>query len=89
MATWLLVLILIFSYLFAGAVIASVWEKIELELLKFGYDIHPWLSIKYWPDPSWYTDWDFVVLCILFWPFFLLIVFCEGVYLLIRKIVGL
>lgn len=89
MATWVLVLILIFSYLFIGAVIASVWEKVELELLKLRYDIHPWMSIKYYPNPSWYTDWDYVALCIIFWPFFLLILLCKCIYLLIRKIVGL
>lgn len=89
MPAWLLVIIIIFSYLLIGAVITSAWEKIELKLLGFGYDIKPWLSIKYYPDPSWYTDWDFVGLCIIFWPFFLLILFCKGVYLLIRKIFGL
>lgn len=55
-------------------------ERIKLE---------PWALVKYYPNPSWYTNWDFVVLCIIFWPFFLLILFCKGVYLLIRKIFGL
>ena len=88
MATWLLVLIIMFSYLFVGAIIASIWEKIELELLKLRYNIQPWMLL-FCPNIGWQTDWDFVVLCILFWPFFLLIVFCNGIYLLIRKIMGL
>lgn len=86
MPTWLLVIIIIFSYLFIGAVIASAWERMELFLLKNRFDIEPWFLIKYYPDPSWYTDWDYVILFIIFWPFCLLIAFCLGLYLLIRKI---
>lgn len=85
----LLFIIIVFSYLLVGAIIASAWEKIELILLKNGFDIKPWLSTKYYPDPSWYTDWSLVILCIIYWPIFLLIVFCIGSYLLIRKIFGL
>lgn len=89
MPTWLLVIIIIFSYLLIGAVITSAWEKIELSLLKNGFSIEPWALVKYYPNPSWHTNWNFVVPCIIFWPFFLLILFCKGVYLLIRKIFGL
>lgn len=81
----LLFIIIVFSYLLIGAIVASAWEKIELILLENGFDIKPWLSIKYYLDPSWYPNWSYIVLFILYWPFWLLIVMFKYVYLLIRK----
>lgn len=83
------IILYILGYLFIGAIVASAWEKTELLLLKNGYNIEPWTLIKYYPHPSWYTDWDCVVLFIAFWPFCLITVLCLGLYLLIRKIFGL
>jgi hypothetical protein len=88
MADWLLVLIIFFSHLLVGAIVACVWEKIEWVRLRYGH-LKPWLITKYPPDPSWYTCDIAVVAVIIFWPVFVVLWVLYGVYVLIRKIFGL
>lgn len=86
MATWLLVLILIFSYLFIGAIIASVWERIERSLVEAGKGTNHALFIIDFHYFDVKIDYNVVCLSIIFWPICLLILTSLSIYLLIRKI---
>lgn len=86
MATWLLMLVITLSYLFIGATIASVWEKIERNRIDKNVPLFLVYSFEY---SAYHTNYYMVCLCIIVWPIFLLITISLGIYLLIRKIVGL
>lgn len=87
---WFIMLILTFFYLLIGIFIAYIVSNIETKLLLSGSTdpLLLFLTPDY-PYEGWSTNYYTFCLCILFYPCFLVIFLCYGIYLLIRKIVEL